>query len=63
MAFEGCTSLTTAKFENPNGWFIASSADATEGTDVETLTADFSEANATVLKGLGYNKYLKRKTA
>ena len=62
-AFSNCTALTTAKFDNPNAWFIASSASATTGTDVTTLTADFSEANATVLKNIEYGKYLKRKTA
>ncbi|MBQ3494160.1 MAG: leucine-rich repeat protein, partial [Clostridia bacterium] len=62
-AFDYCNNLTSAKFENPTGWFVADSADATEGTSVTTLTADFSDVNANVLKGLGENEYMLRKDA
>ena len=33
-AFYSCTSLTSVTFANPNGWWYASSAGATSGTDI-----------------------------
>ena len=61
-SFSSCENLTSAKFENPTGWFKAASADATSGTSV-TVTSDFTEANANVLKGIGENEYMLRKDA
>ncbi|MBQ3495009.1 MAG: leucine-rich repeat protein, partial [Clostridia bacterium] len=60
-AFEG-TDLSTAKFDNPIGWFVADSEDATEGETV-TVTSEFTEDNATVLKGVEYGEYLLRRDA
>ncbi|MBQ3493845.1 MAG: leucine-rich repeat protein, partial [Clostridia bacterium] len=60
-AFSDCYNLTTAKFNNPTGWFVADSADATSGTPV-TVTSEFTEENANVLKGIN-GLYLLRRDA
>ena len=46
QAFYACTSLTNAIFINPNGWWYASSTDATSGTDISTddLSDSFTAA-------------------
>ena len=60
-AFQNCTNLTSVTFENPNGWFYATSSSATSGTDL--LASDLSNTStaATYLKTTYYNKYWIRK--
>lgn len=47
-------------FENTSGWFVADSADATEGTEITISDTDFA-ANATLLKTTYADKYFIKK--
>ena len=60
QAFNGCTSLISVTFENPEGWWYASSASATSGTSIaESVLSDTSTA-ATYLKSTYCSYYWKR---
>ena len=56
QAFAGSTSLTIAAFANPNGWWRASSADATSGTDIPAGDLSNSFTAAQYLRST-YNYY------
>ncbi len=56
-AFYRCTSLTSVTFENPDGWWVASSSDATSGTSITGLS-DASTAAEYLRSNDGY--YLRR---
>ncbi|MBQ3494172.1 MAG: leucine-rich repeat domain-containing protein, partial [Clostridia bacterium] len=50
FVFDGCENLTTAKFENPNGWVEIVENGYDEIEVPVTVTSDFTEENANVLK-------------
>ncbi len=58
-AFVGCSSLTSVIFENPDGWYVTYTENATSGTDL--VLTDASQ-NATYLKNTynGYRWYRKQ---
>ena len=57
-AFLGCTGLTSVTFENPNGWWYASSSSATSGMSITGL--DDAETAAKYLRSTYYEYYWKR---
>ncbi len=57
-AFYGCSSLTSVTFEDPNGWYITPTENATSGTNL-TLTS--TSQNATYLKSTYYDYYWYKK--
>ena len=59
-AFYGCNSLTSVEFKNSNGWWYASSADATSGTAISSADLAKTATAATYLKSTYNNKYWKR---
>ncbi len=56
-AFWKCTNLTSVTFENPKGWWYASSTDATDGTSIYSSALSNPATAATYLKTTYYNKY------
>ena len=56
-AFLGCSSLTNVTFENPDGWWYASSSSATSGTSVDVSD---DETAATYLTSTYSGYYWKR---
>ena len=57
-AFWGCDALNSVTFENPYGWFVANSSDATSGTGISGLTNP--SINARCLTDTYVAKYWKR---
>lgn len=53
-AFSSCSNLATAEFEDPNGWYVTATQNATSGTNVSL--ADTTAA-ATLLKTTHESKY------
>ncbi len=58
-AFISCSSLTSVTFENPNGWWYSSSADATTGTSIDVSNPSTNATNLKGSYGIGRN-YWKR---
>ncbi len=56
-AFQNCTALTSVVFNDPNGWYCASSGTATSGT---VLTLTDSATNATYLRSTYSSYYWKK---
>ena len=56
-AFNGCSLLTNVTFENPNGWWYASSSSATSGTSISAADLADSEKAATYLTSTYRNYY------
>ena len=56
-AFYGCTGLTSVTFQNPSGWYVTKTPDASSGTNVTVTNASL---NATYLTN-NYNDYWYRK--
>lgn len=48
-AFEYCTKLTSVTFENPNGWWYASSSTATSGTGIDGVALSDTKTAAQYL--------------
>ena len=56
-AFTGCSNLKTATFANTTGWYVATSATATSGTNV---TVTLASSAATLLRSTHVGKYWHR---
>lgn len=57
-AFSYCDSLTSVTFEDPNGWYVTQTQNATSGTG---LTLTNTSTNATYLKSTYYTYYWYKK--
>ena len=57
-AFHNCDSLTNIIFENPNGWWYASSNDATSGTNISSSSLSNASTAAKYLTQLSGSRYI-----
>ena len=59
-AFRECSSLTSATFANPYGWFVATTSDATNGIDLSPTDIQNTSTAATYLKATYLTSYWTR---
>ena len=59
-AFLNCGKLVILTFENPDGWWYSSSADATSGTSISATDLSDASNAAKYLSDMFYNYYWKR---
>ena len=60
-AFASCNNLNSVTFEDSSNWFIADTANATNGTDLDSIALSDVSMASTYLKTDCVNKYWIKK--